>query len=71
MRNLRIPDSSDGLIVMGLLLRWPYAWVAFLTMGITIACMMLPDRRGGGEQGASATAANCHDGRGRHRPKDC
>jgi len=32
-----IPGSNDGLILMGVPLLWPYAWVALLTMGASIA----------------------------------
>ena len=31
-----IPGGNDGLILTGLPLLWPYAWVAFLTMCLTI-----------------------------------
>ncbi|MBI3716317.1 MAG: YeeE/YedE family protein, partial [Betaproteobacteria bacterium] len=30
--SLLIPGSNDGLILLGMPLLWPYAWVAFLTM---------------------------------------
>lgn len=35
--SLLIPGSNDGLILLGLPLLWPYAWVAFATMVLTIA----------------------------------
>ena len=35
--SLLIPGSNDGLILVGMPLLWPYAWVAFLTMVATIA----------------------------------
>lgn len=35
--SLLIPGGNDGLILLGLPLLWPYAWVAFATMGIVIA----------------------------------
>ena len=31
-----IPGGSDGLVLVGMPLLWPYAWLAFLTMCITI-----------------------------------
>ena len=31
-----IPGGNDGLILVGMPLAWPYAWVAFLTMCVTI-----------------------------------
>lgn len=35
--SVLIPGGNDGLILVGLPLLWPYAWLAFLTMGVTIA----------------------------------
>jgi hypothetical protein len=35
--SLLIPGSNDGLILVGLPMLWPYAWVAFLTMCVSIA----------------------------------
>ena len=35
--SLLIPGSNDGLILIGMPLLWPYAWVAFGTMCLTIA----------------------------------
>jgi toxin CptA len=35
--TLLIPGSNDGLILVGMPLLWPYAWVAFATMCVTIA----------------------------------
>jgi toxin CptA len=35
--TLLIPGSNDGLILVGMPLFWPYAWVAFLTMCVSIA----------------------------------
>jgi hypothetical protein len=35
--TLLIPGSNDGLILIGMPLFWPYAWVAFLTMFVSIA----------------------------------
>jgi toxin CptA len=34
--SLMIPGGNDGLILVGMPLIWPYAWVAFLTMCVTI-----------------------------------
>lgn len=34
--SLLIPGSNDGLILIGMPLLWPYAWVAFATMCVTI-----------------------------------
>jgi uncharacterized membrane protein YedE/YeeE len=35
--TLLIPGSNDGLILIGMPLLWPYAWLAFATMCVTIA----------------------------------
>jgi hypothetical protein len=50
--SLLIPGGNDGLILLGLPLLRPYAWVAFATMGLSIALARLVQRRG-----ASASAA--------------
>jgi hypothetical protein len=34
--SLLIPGGNDGLILVGMPLLWPYAWVAFATMCVTI-----------------------------------
>ncbi len=34
--SLLIPGGNDGLILVGMPLLWPYAWVAFMTMCLTI-----------------------------------
>jgi len=39
--SLMIPGSNDGLILVGMPLLWPYAWVAFATMCASIAAAML------------------------------
>ncbi len=43
--SLLIPGSNDGLILLGMPLLWPYAWVAFLTMCVTIAAAMLVQKK--------------------------
>jgi toxin CptA len=35
--SLLIPGGNDGLILVGMPLLWPYAWLAFATMCVTIA----------------------------------
>lgn len=42
--SLLIPGSNDGLILIGMPLLWPYAWVAFGTMCVTIAVAQLSRR---------------------------
>jgi toxin CptA len=39
--TLLIPGSNDGLILVGMPLLWPYAWVAFLSMCLSIAAAKL------------------------------
>lgn len=40
-----VPGGNDGLILIGMPLLWPYAWVAFVTMCVSIAsAMWLEDR---------------------------
>jgi toxin CptA len=39
--SLWIPGGNDGLILVGMPLLWPYAWVAFLTMCVSIGAAML------------------------------
>jgi toxin CptA len=39
--SLLIPGANDGLILIGMPLLWPYAWLAFLTMCVTIGAAML------------------------------
>jgi toxin CptA len=43
--SLLIPGSNDGLILIGMPLLRPYAWVAFATMCVSIAAAMLVSRR--------------------------
>ena len=42
--TLLIPGSNDGLILVGMPLLWPYAWLAFATMCATIATAMVAAR---------------------------
>ena len=39
-----IPGGNDGLILVGIPLLWPYAWLAFLTMCVSIALAKLLGR---------------------------
>jgi Sulphur transport len=43
--SLLIPGGNDGLILVGMPLLWPYAWVAFATMCVTIGGALLVTRR--------------------------
>ena len=42
--SLLIPGGNDGLILLGMPLLWPYAWVAFLTMCATIGIALVAER---------------------------
>jgi len=42
--SLLIPGSNDGLVLIGLPLLWPYAWVAFGTMCAVIAVALVVER---------------------------
>jgi len=39
--SLLIPGGNDGLILVGMPLLWPYAWVAFVTMCVVIGAALL------------------------------
>ncbi len=39
--SLLIPGGNDGLILVGMPLLWPYAWVAFAAMCVSIAAALL------------------------------
>jgi toxin CptA len=39
--SLLLPGGNDGLILVGLPLAWPYAWIAFATMCVSIASAQL------------------------------
>ena len=45
MGSLLIPGGNDGLILIGMPMLWPYAWLAFATMCVTIASLMTFARR--------------------------
>ena len=42
--SLLIPGSNDGLILIGIPLLYPYAWLAFATMCVTIAAALVAQR---------------------------
>jgi toxin CptA len=42
--SMLIPGGNDGLILVGIPLLWPYAWVAFAVMCVSIAVAMLIER---------------------------
>lgn len=45
MGSALIPGGNDGLVLMGLPLLWPYAWVAFATMCAVIALSIVARAR--------------------------
>jgi toxin CptA len=42
--SLLIPGSNDGLILVGMPLLWPYAWVAFGSMCVAIGLALLAEK---------------------------
>ena len=42
--GLLVPGHNDGLILIGMPLLWPYAWVAFLTMCVSIGAALIIER---------------------------
>jgi toxin CptA len=42
--SLLIPGGNDGLLLVAMPLLWPYAWVAFLTMCMTIGIALVVER---------------------------
>ncbi len=53
--SLLIPGGNDGLILVGMPLLWPYAWLAFATMCVTIATALLLRRAVPAAAGGQAT----------------
>jgi toxin CptA len=42
--SLLIPGGNDGLILVGIPLLWPYAWLAFLTMCVVIGVALVVEK---------------------------
>jgi len=42
--SLLIPGGNDGLILVGMPLLWPYAWIAFVTMCVSIGAALLVEK---------------------------
>ncbi len=42
--SLLLPGGNDGLILVAMPLAWPYAWLAFATMCVTVAAAQLLHR---------------------------
>jgi len=42
--SLLLPGGNDGLVLVGMPLAWPYAWLAVATMCVTIAAAQLAGR---------------------------
>ena len=42
--SLLIPGGNDGLILVGIPLLWPYAWLAFFTMCVVIGVALLVEK---------------------------
>ena len=43
--SLQIPGGNDVLLLIGMPLLWPYAWLAFAIMGTTVAAAVAVERR--------------------------
>jgi toxin CptA len=52
--SLLIPGGNDGLVLVGMPVLWSYAWVAFLTMCVTIGAAQLAARAAKGAIGKVA-----------------
>jgi toxin CptA len=55
--TLLIPGSNDGLILIGMPLLWPYAWLAFATMCVTIGVAQVAARSRGATEAPGARDA--------------
>ena len=53
--GLLVPGHNDGLILIGMPLLWPYAWVAFLTMCLSIGVALLIERTASGPAAQEST----------------
>lgn len=53
-----IPGGNDGLILIGMPLLWPYAWIAFASMCITIYIATLLVRRRASQHQADPTSTH-------------
>jgi toxin CptA len=49
--SLLIPGSNDGLLLIGMPLLWPYAWIAFLAMCASIGAALLAEKALAGQPG--------------------
>ena len=58
--SLLIPGSNDGLILIGIPLLRPYAWLALASMCLAIAAALVLQRAWGRARGARDTAAAHH-----------
>jgi toxin CptA len=53
--GLLVPGHNDGLILIGMPLLWPYAWVAFLAMCLSIGAALLIERTASGTVAQNST----------------
>lgn len=53
--GLLVPGHNDGLILIGMPLLWPYAWVAFLMMCLSIGAALLIERTATGPAAQKST----------------
>ena len=55
MVSLLVPGQNDGLILIGMPLLWPYAWVAFLMMCLAIGAALAIERIASGRAAQVST----------------
>lgn len=53
--GLLVPGQNDGLILVGMPLLWPYAWVAFLMMCLAIGAALAIERTASGPAAQEST----------------
>jgi heme exporter protein D len=58
--SLLIPGSNDGLILIGIPLLRPYAWLAFASMIVVIAAALLAQRAWARRSGLAVAADEQH-----------
>jgi len=47
--SLLIPGGNDGLLLVGIPLLWPYAWLAFVTMCVVIGVALAIEKSAAGQ----------------------
>ena len=65
--SLLLPGGNDSLVLVGMPLAWPYAWLAFATMCVTIAVARVAERSVVSPLAARIQALARHSPRPSHR----